>query len=65
MSRGPHAFKESDITRALRAARKAGVQNPIIEVDTKHQRLRIIPRDDVSAATEQNEWDDMLHGKDS
>ncbi len=45
MSRGPHSFTESDIVRAYRSARKAGVENPIIEIDRSRNRLRIIPRD--------------------
>ena len=42
MSRGKYPFKESDITRALKAARKAGevVQ---IEVDADRRCMRIIP----------------------
>jgi hypothetical protein len=66
MSRGPHSFRQADITRAYRAARKAGIEHPIIEVDTKHRRLRIIPRDEVGVATDQNEWDEVLpDGEDS
>ena len=60
MSKGKYPFKESDITRVYRAAKKAGVENPIIEVDTKHGRLRIVPRPDVaSTGTDQNEWDEI------
>ena len=42
MSKGPYPFKESDITRAFRAAQKAGVDVKI-EIDTDHRRLCIIP----------------------
>jgi hypothetical protein len=52
MSKGIHAFKESEIARAYRGAEKAGIKNPIIEVDTENRRLRIIPRDDTGTATE-------------
>jgi hypothetical protein len=66
MSRGPYPFKESDITRAIRAAKKAGIEHFIIEVDTAHRSLRIIPRDEVSTPTGQNEWNEVLpNGEDS
>jgi hypothetical protein len=66
MSKGPYPFRETDITRAFRAAKKAGIEHPIIEVDTEHRRLRIIPRDEVSTVTDHNEWNEVLpHGKDS
>jgi hypothetical protein len=63
MSRGSYPFKESDITRAIRASKKAG-QRSIIEVDVKRQRFRIIPLDEMSMLTDQNEtgqneWDEI------
>jgi hypothetical protein len=44
MSRAPSSFRKTDVTRLYDAAHKAGVVDPIIEFDIKHQRLRIIPR---------------------
>lgn len=40
MSRGFHRFKLNDVARAIRAARSAGVENPVIEVDPDG-RIRI------------------------
>jgi hypothetical protein len=51
VSKGPYPFKASDITRAYRAAEKAGHSDVIIEVDTERKCLRIIPT--KAAATEQ------------
>lgn len=40
MSRGLHRFRLNDVARAIRAARSAGVENPVIEVDPDG-RIRI------------------------
>lgn len=64
MSRRPHAFKESEITRAIRAAKKAGIVDPIIEVDIARKRLRIIPLNkNEDRAAIHNEWDIVLDDK--
>ena len=53
MSRGPYPFKKSDITRALNAAKKAGVDVKIEVVNTDGRVLRIIPiKPDDAASTE-------------
>jgi hypothetical protein len=42
MGRGPCTFKEIDVMRALRAAKKAGV-GVCIEIDLEQHVMRLIP----------------------
>jgi hypothetical protein len=53
-------FKEADVTRALKAAKKAGVDVQV-EIDLERKRMRITP---VKAGDvlDRNEWDDELNG---
>jgi hypothetical protein len=41
MTRAPSTFRQSDITRAIRAARKAGVENVRVEI-AKDGRIVIV-----------------------
>jgi hypothetical protein len=41
MSRAPATFRQSDITKAIRAARKAGVENVRVEI-AKDGRIVIV-----------------------
>jgi hypothetical protein len=41
MTRAPATFRQSDITRAIRAARKAGVENVRVEI-AKDGRIVIV-----------------------
>jgi len=54
MTRAPATFRQSDITRAIRAARAAGVDSVRIDI-TKDGKISII----LSGETpkEPNEWD--------
>lgn len=36
-------FREADITRAFRAARKAGIAHPRVDIDTATGRISIVP----------------------
>ena len=59
MSRGAHTFKQCDVTRAIKAARAAGVEIAGIEVDV-HGTIRIIAGKAVDVSRDlklQNEWD--------
>ena len=58
MSKGPFAFKESDITRAIRAAQKAG-REAKIEIDLGDGRcMRITSvKPSVNEQTAQTDWD--------
>jgi hypothetical protein len=59
MTRAPATFRQSDITKAIRAARKAGVENVRVEI-TKDGRIVIVTgeaqpavRDDLDRELEQ------------
>lgn len=58
MSRGPYTFKQRDLTRAIKATRKADIEVGKIIID-REGRIVIIPKaaDDVSGV---NEWDTVL-----
>ena len=60
MGKGPCTFKEADVTRALKAANKAGV--PVtIELDLERKRMMITPiRAGESAREIANPWDEVL-----
>jgi hypothetical protein len=62
MSRGPAIFTEADVTRALKAAQKAGL--PVYKYEIYPTRKIVVvtakvdfPFDDVS---EKNPWDEVL-----
>jgi hypothetical protein len=42
MGHGPSSFKKADVTRAVSAVRKAGIEVARIEVDTKAGKVVII-----------------------
>jgi hypothetical protein len=58
MSRGPYTFKQRDLTRAIRATEKAGIEVGRIVID-RDGKIVIIPKatDDVLGV---NEWDTVL-----
>jgi hypothetical protein len=45
--RAPYTFRQTDITRALRAVRKAGFENARLEVDTDGRIVVIVGKVDV------------------
>jgi hypothetical protein len=55
MSRAPSTFRQSDITRAIRGARAAGVDKVRVEI-TKDGKLIIITGGEIEPK-EPNEWD--------
>ena len=57
MGHGPATFKETDLTRALRAARKAGLDVERIEVD-RDGRIVLVLKNGNKVFTERNEWDE-------
>jgi hypothetical protein len=62
MSRGPRAFKQSDITRALKAARAAGVK---VRIKIAKDGMVIEMADaNVEIAPDRNEWDTLLGPQD-
>ena len=54
MGHGPATFKETDLTRALRAARKAGADVERVEVG----RIVLVVKNGDKVLTERNEWDE-------
>jgi hypothetical protein len=64
MTRGPCTFRQRDITRALRAAKAAGVHVDI-EIDSYSGDIVIkMKRDELTAGDQsQNEWDAPLPGE--
>ena len=62
MAKGACTFKEADVTRAFKAAKKAGVDVQV-EIDLERKRMRITPvkAGDVKG---KNEWDEIFDGED-
>lgn len=64
MARGPLAFKERDVTRAVRAVAKAGCSVSRVEVDKQGKIVVIVgeptPANDNAATPAANEWDDAV-----
>jgi hypothetical protein len=56
MVHGRATFKETDLTRALRAARKAGADVERVEVG-RDGRIVLVLKDGEKVFTERNEWD--------
>jgi hypothetical protein len=61
MSRGPCTFKQADITKAVKAVAKAGVQVARVEVD-KSGRIVIITGKpgEANGGESANPWDTVL-----
>jgi hypothetical protein len=57
MGHGPATFKETDLTRALRAARKAGADVERVEVG-RDGRIILVLKNGEKVLTERNEWDE-------
>jgi hypothetical protein len=57
MGHGRATFKETDLTRALRAARKAGADVERVEVG-RDGRIVLVLKDGEKVFTERNEWDE-------
>jgi hypothetical protein len=68
MSRGPYTFRERDLTRAIRAAAKAGVPFSGVKVDRDGSIVILIgtpsspapANDNHTVAPAANEWDEVL-----
>ena len=57
MGHGPATFKETDLARALRAARKAGVEVERVEVG-RDGRIVLVLKNGDEVSPESNEWDE-------
>jgi len=64
MGHGRCTFKEVDLTRALRAAKKAGAQVARAEVARDGKIVLVLQKDDEPPSmSERNEWDE-INGED-
>jgi hypothetical protein len=60
MGHGRCTFKEVDLTRALRAAKKAGAHVARAEVSRDGKIVLVLKKDgEVSSISERNEWDEI------
>jgi hypothetical protein len=60
MGRGRSTFKEGDLTRALRAAKKAGANVARAEVARDGKIVLVLKKDDEAPSeSERNEWDEI------
>ena len=65
MGHGPCTFKEVDLIRALKAAKKAGVDVARAEVARDGKIVLVLNRNDAALPnSERNEWDDSVNGAD-
>jgi hypothetical protein len=63
MSRAKHAFKQSHLTKALRATVKAGIGIERVEIDKGGKIIIVTSRPEDAANPEnpgKNEWDGVL-----
>jgi len=57
MGHGPATFRETDLTRALRAARKAGADVERVEIG-RDGRIVLVLKSGDEVSPEGNEWDE-------
>ena len=63
MSRGQQTFKQSDVTKALKATVKAGIAVERVEIDKNGKIVVVTARPEDAADGEKsgkNEWDGVL-----
>jgi hypothetical protein len=58
MGHGPATFKETDLTRALRALRKAGADVERVEIG-RDGRIILVLKNGDEVPLESNEWDEV------
>ena len=60
MTRGPLTFKQQDVTRAIRAARAAGIEVQRIEIEIEPRKIVVVagkPTEPNKVEATPNEWD--------
>jgi hypothetical protein len=63
MSRGQQTFKQSDVTKALKATVKAGIAIGRVEIDKNGKIVIVTARPEDAAKADEpgkNEWDRVL-----
>ena len=62
MSRGQQTFRQSDVTKAVKATVKAGIAVRRVEIDTNGKIVVVAatPEDADTEKPEKNEWDEVL-----
>jgi hypothetical protein len=56
----PANFRQSDVTRAIKAALRAGIKHPIATVHTLSGRITVAPGAPPKTGDDQkNEWDEV------
>jgi hypothetical protein len=60
MSRGRQAFRQSDISRAMKAAQAAGAEVAAIEIDQDGRIKIVIGKPTDEPAARPNPWDDAV-----
>jgi hypothetical protein len=59
MSRGPLTFRQTDLTRAVKAVRAAGVEVMRIEID-RAGKIIVVAGKPNEAETTTNSWDEII-----
>jgi hypothetical protein len=62
MSRRPCTFRQSDLTRAIKAARAAGVEIERVEIERDGRMIVVMNKGDVPQPNggDTNPWDEVL-----
>jgi hypothetical protein len=60
MSRGPQAFKQRDITRAMKAAKAAGFTTFRVEVTKDGRLVVVVAETDKPTTVEINSWEKVV-----
>ena len=58
MSRGPQAFRQADVTKAIRGTVSAGLAVQRVEIDRDGKIVVIVSSPNIVAAND-NEWDSV------
>jgi hypothetical protein len=63
MPRGPLKFKDRDVQRAYRAARKAGMVVDRLKIDPDGSITLFATPSELEPLIDENEWDEIINGK--
>jgi hypothetical protein len=62
MGKGPNSYKQTDVARAIRAARAAGIANPVTEIDPRTGKIIVRSGEQTQQPSPTNPWDELLTG---